>query len=401
MIPSRSNGLVKPLESQTKESSAELPKKTESSKSKSWFSKETPQQPPPQLPTPKPFKTVGKPKPKDDKVPQKEAAKKRGSWWSRKKRESHSHQHHQSQSQQQSQQPPTSSVVSSLPKPLVSSNKSSMNLSLYRASAQQIPRSKSWWFGPKAKSAAIVTQSSGSSESAHHELISTESVDVGTSIVSVVKRLEEDDSIPIVYGNYSGEPTFKKQIEEPTIFQTQLAKFNNFDSFDEAAYFFWNIWEIDDSGKKKITRIMECKQDFLDFFKNFQYEKVFLMRSSLIPNYNSFKNGYLVKLKLLHGRTATNADLGWFLFMKCCKSAILNNVPNNEISISICGFTYTRKSSMTSITLWIHPIFNMSFDISNQVRSLIQHLNFGVNLDKITLIDINNNSKTLIETELT
>ncbi|KAI3404520.2 hypothetical protein KGF56_002712 [Candida oxycetoniae] len=405
MIAQRKNGLANHSESELKD----LQNTATKIDTKSLLTKEAAEPPPP--PTPKSFKNTKKhadaeKSKQNGQSNQQQPILKKRSWFRR------------SKSVEKLQAPPVSSVVTSIPKlpatasaagntgtgaatVAANSSKSSLSLTASKISRPQIPRSRSWFFKSKNKSATTLTHSSGSSESEHIELLSTESVDTGTSIMTVIRKVEEDDSIPIVYGNYSGEPTFKKQIEEPTIFQAQLAKFNNFDRFDEAAYFFWNIWEIDESGKKKIVRIIECSSDFTDIFRNFTYEKVFIMRSSLIPNYNSFKNGYLVKLKLLHGKTATNAELGLHLFVKCCKNSILNNVPNNAINVNVCGYTYARKSSMTSITLWIHPILNMSFDISNQVRLLIQSLNFGINLNKITLVDINNNSKTLINTDLT
>lgn len=267
-----------------------------------------------------------------------------------------------------------------------------------RTTLQTVPRSRSWFSNTWNKSTTILTQvnSSSSEDSEPVELLSTESANNLSSIDTLIKRLEEDENIPIVIGNYFGEPIFKKNIFESTIFQAQLGKFYSFDKFDEAAYFSWNIWNIDECGKKKITRVIECKSDFVDFFRHFNYEKVFIMRTSLVPNYNLFHNGYLVKLKLLHGRTITNAELGLYLFMKCCKNSILNNVPHIALNINVCGYTYTRRKSMTLITLWIHPILSMSFDITNQVKLLIQLLNFGIKLNKITLVDINNNSKTLI-----
>lgn len=235
-----------------------------------------------------------------------------------------------------------------------------------------------------------------STESESYEILSTESIDIlGGNVLTIVKSLEEDDSRPIVFGNYSGEPVYQRNIEEPAIFNSQLVRFNQFDQFEEATYHSWNIWKVGHDGTKEMGNSIECKMDFVDFFKKFNYQKVYIMRSILVPNHSLFKNGYLVKLKLL-SKKESEGDMGLQVFMKCCRNSILNNVPNNAIKINVCGFTYTRKGSLTQITLWIHPIMNMSFDISNQVKSLIKLLNLETNINKITLVDVNNGSKTEI-----
>lgn len=233
----------------------------------------------------------------------------------------------------------------------------------------------------------------GSSESEHHDLLSTESVDLlKGNVSSVIKYLEEDDSIPIVFATYSGEPLYRKDIEEPELLHSQLVTFNQFDHFEEATYHSWNVWRVGVDGEKIIGDSIECKMDFVDFFKKFCYEKVYIMRSILVPTHNLFKNGYLVKLKL--GKDS--AEVGLKMFMTCCKNSILNKVPNNAIKINVCGFTYTRKGYLTQITLWIHPVMNMSFDISNQVSLLVKLLNLETTPNKITLIDVNNGSRTEI-----
>lgn len=116
-------------------------------------------------------------------------------------------------------------------------------------------------------------------------------------MLTIVKSLEEDDSRPIVFGNYSGEPVYQRNIEEPAIFNSQLVRFNQFDHFEEATYHSWNIWKVGHDGTKEMGNSIECKMDFVDFFKKFTYQKVYIMRSILVPNHNLFKNGYLVKLK--------------------------------------------------------------------------------------------------------
>ncbi|KAI5957895.1 hypothetical protein CANMA_004327 [Candida margitis] len=258
-------------------------------------------------------------------------------------------------------------------------------------------RSKHWFSRATHKPNPILPSTLASSESEHHDLLSTESIEIlGSNVISLIKRLEEDDSMPIVFGNYSGEPVYKRDVTEPAIFNSQLVKFSHFDQFEEATYHAWNVWQVGHDGTKKVDQTIECKVDFVDFFKKFNYQKVYIMRDCLVPNHNSFKNGYLVKLKLLHERSSTGADWGLHIFMTCCKNAILNNVPNNAIKINVCGFTYTKRSSLTQITLWIHPIMNMSFDISNQVSLLIKSLNLEARLNKITLVDVNNGSKTEI-----
>ncbi|KAI5952411.1 hypothetical protein KGF54_003278 [Candida jiufengensis] len=266
-----------------------------------------------------------------------------------------------------------------------------------------IPRSKSWFLKNHNRSPSLLLNSAASSESEDQlDLLSTESTEQNVNtLTNLITRLEEDDSIPIVFSQYSGEPVFKRNIATPTIFKTQVSKFHKFDKFDESSYNLWNVWTIDETtNQKKIERLIECRSDFIEFFKNFNLKEVFIMKSNLVPNILQFKNGYLVKLKLLHGKTLTNTELGLNLFMKCCKYSILNNVPNNAIKINVCGFTYQQKRQLTQIVLWIHPILNMSFDIANQVELLIKSFNFGHNLNKITLVDINNNSKTVISVDL-
>lgn len=261
-------------------------------------------------------------------------------------------------------------------------------------------KSKRWWGRGLQRDKTIPSNTIVSSESEHHDLLSTESIDIlGGNAISVIKCLEEDDSKPIVFGNYSGEPVYKRDVAEPALFNSQLLKFNQFDHFEEATYHSWNVWKVGSEGIKEMDNSIECKMDFVEFFKRVNYQKVYIMRSILVPNYNLFKNGYLVKLKILHGKEPANVDYGLQVFKKCCKNSILNMVPNNAIKINVCGFTYTRKGSLTQITLWIHPIMNMSFDISNQVRLLIKLLNLSTKVSKITLVDVNNGSKTEIVEE--
>ncbi|KAI5953722.1 hypothetical protein KGF57_003931 [Candida theae] len=258
-------------------------------------------------------------------------------------------------------------------------------------------KSKRWWERGSQKGRVVTPATLASSESEPHDLLSTESIDIaGSNVISVIKSLEVDDSRPIVFGNYSGEPVYKRNITEPALFNSEILKFYQFDTFEEATYHSWNVWTVGDDGAKGIDRSIECKMDLVDFFKRFEHEKVYIMRSILVPNLNQFKNGYLVKLKILHGKEPKGAEIGLQAFKRCCKSSILNKVPDNAIKINICGLTYTRRGSLTQITLWIHPIMNMSFNISSQVMLLIRSLSLEAKVDKITLVDVNNGSKTEI-----
>ncbi|KAI5965228.1 uncharacterized protein KGF55_001448 [Candida pseudojiufengensis] len=385
------------------------------------YQKHEPHRPAPSVPNPKLIKhrdhgnsdKIGK------KNPQKEHEQgihsklsKKNSWWSGRKKESNV-------------PAATTSVVTTVVKPqeiLQDFNTSPMkdfiseqqqqqqhkqslqhHMQLTHVEKKNLPRTKSWFSKSHNRSPSLVLQSGASSESEDQlDLLSTESTEQNANnLTNLIKRLEEDDSIPIVFSQYSGESVFKRNISTPTIFKTQVSKFHKFDKFEESSYNLWNVWTIDEeTNQKKIERLIECKSDFIEFFKNFNYSKCFIMKSNLVPNILQFKNGYLVKLKLLHGKTSTNTELGLNLFMKCCKYSILNSIPNNSIKINVCGFTYHKKRQLTQIVLWIHPILNMSFDISNQVKLLIKSFNFGHNLNKITLVDINNNSKTVVSVDV-
>ena len=51
---------------------------------------------------------------------------------------------------------------------------------------------------------------------------------------------------------------------------------------------------------EKLRGTIDGKDDFTEFAKEFEYSQVLLMRSWLVPNYEIFKNGYLIQLKINH-----------------------------------------------------------------------------------------------------
>lgn len=72
--------------------------------------------------------------------------------------------------------------------------------------------------------------------------------------------------------------------------------------------------------------------------------------------------------------------------------------PRRDIKINVCGIEYqTKQPKLTEITCWIHPILSMSFDITDQVSLLLQLISYNGPIQRITLVDLNNRSKSTIK----
>ncbi|KAL6451685.1 hypothetical protein SBY92_002991 [Candida maltosa Xu316] len=238
-----------------------------------------------------------------------------------------------------------------------------------------------------------------SSGSDQVELLSTASVDRNCKPDSIVSQfhVEHHDSTPVTFGNYSGNPMFTTCLKNPQSYAHKLFTYQKLHGpvYEGGSYFSWNVWEYQ-GDIKKLRDVIHSRNSFSQFIKNFQYEKVTLMREMLVPSYDLFKNGYLVNLKI------NNKDSKKILavYANICENCIFDDFPNPNIKINVCGVTFKKDTgNLIDIILWIHPILNMSFGIVDQVALLLKSYHFDIPITKAILADINNGSKAIIKNE--
>ncbi|KGQ90241.1 hypothetical protein MG1_04292 [Candida albicans GC75] len=273
---------------------------------------------------------------------------------------------------------------------------------------QQNNKSKSWLFKSKAEADSTLVLNTAqysnirSAESDQAELLSTGSVDrnnKSNSIQFESRNLEYDDTIPIFFGKYSGSPMCTSILKNTQIVYFQLSAYNSLYDFDEATYHPWNIWEVDED-MKKLRGTIDGKDDFTEFAKEFEYSQVLLMRSWLVPNYEIFKNGYLIQLKINHKKNDTQKAIN--LYLSCSRDSIFKKLPEQGVQISVCGIRYFKKTSQLSeVIFWIHPIKNMSFSIIEQVVLLLKSFKITTSIHKTILVDLNNGSRSTIKSSYT
>lgn len=269
---------------------------------------------------------------------------------------------------------------------------------------QQNNKSKSWLFKSKAEADSTLVLNTAqysnirSAESDQAELLSTGSVDKNNKSNSIQfesRNLEYDDTIPIFFGKYSGSPMCTSILKNTQIVYFQLSAYNNFYDFDEATYHPWNIWEVDDD-MKKLRGTIDGKDDFTEFAKEFEYSQVLLMRSWLVPNYEIFKNGYLIQLKINHKKNDNQKAIN--LYLSCSRDSIFKKLPEQGVRISVCGIRYFKKTlQLSEVIFWIHPIKNMSFSIIEQVVLLLKLFKITTSIHKTILVDLNNGSRSTIK----
>lgn len=269
---------------------------------------------------------------------------------------------------------------------------------------QQNAKSKGWLFKSKAETDSTLILNTAqysnirSAESDQAELLSTGSVDRNSKSNSIQfesRNLEYDDTIPIFFGKYSGSPMCTSVLKNSQIVYFQISAYNRFYDFDEATYHPWNIWEVDDDVKK-LRGTIDGKDDFTDFAKEFEYCQVLLMRSWLVPNYEIFKNGYLIQLKITHKKN--DAEKAIDLYLSCSRDSIFRKLPEQGVRISVCGIRYFRKTpQLSEVIFWIHPIKNMSFSIVEQVVLLLKLFRISIGIHKTILVDLNNGSRSTIK----
>ncbi|RCK55700.1 hypothetical protein Cantr_05566 [Candida viswanathii] len=270
----------------------------------------------------------------------------------------------------------------------------------------QLLRSRSWFARGKSEPAVPPPATTApysthirSSESDQVEVLSTTSMEKNGKPHSVAHEshiVEFDDPFPIVYGNYSGSPKWCGTIKNPHAFYNQLVIHPLLNQKVEAAYNMWVVWELDGNKEMKIIGIIRNKEQFDAYMRDFKHEHTVVMRKLLVPNQEYFKSGYLVRTKISHGRH--NSDKAVELYSKFCEDSLFRKFPRPDIKINVCGVQYCAKEpKLTEITCWIHPIWNMSFNITAQVALLLKLIRFAGPVQKITLYDVSNRSRSRID----
>lgn len=270
----------------------------------------------------------------------------------------------------------------------------------------QIQRSRSWFFRAKSESdvhspttTAQYSTHVKSSESDQAEILSSSSLEKNKKSNSVIfdnHIVEFDYPIPIIHGNYSGNPSYTPSIKNPHLFYNQLTTRQFLQSTVELTYNSWIVWECSDKREKRILTCIDNKDQFIEFIEKFNYSHVVIMRKLLVPNYDFFKNGYLIRIKVSHTKNdKTNAVK---LYSQLSDDSMFRKFPRRDIKINVCGIEYqTKQPKLTEITCWIHPILSMSFDITDQVSLLLQLISYNGPIQRITLVDLNNRSKSTIK----
>lgn len=272
--------------------------------------------------------------------------------------------------------------------------------------SSQLQRSRSFFFRVKSEPAvpppvttAPYSTHIRSSESDQAEVLSSTSMDKSRKLNSVVyaNHLEEYDfPIPIVYGNYSGNPICNSAIKNPHSFFNQLITHQFVLNTVETSYNTWIVWECQDKREKRIVRPIDNIEQYHELMNEFVYDHIVIMRKLLVPNFNYFRNGYLLRIRVSHGKNDRKNAIQ--LYFQLCEDSIFRKFPRPEIKINVCGIEYHEKlPKLTEIACWIHPIWKMSFSITDQVSLLLKLMRYTGLIQQITLVDINNHSKVYIK----